>query len=170
VLSKEQLQQYSEDGYTVVRGLYDSDHVDARIPLDPETLVYAGIVADVIPNPPETRLLRDAAARGCTTLDGLGMLVAQGAIGFEYWTGISPDEVRNGGRAAGGFRRMILGAVSARHPLEPLRAPARNEVGPRRASDRHHNRPRHRRHGAAANLRIADRDDRHRRRSSRLIV
>jgi shikimate dehydrogenase len=49
------------------------------------------VVADVIPNPPRTRLLRDAAARGCTTLDGLGMLVEQGVIGIRHWTGVDAD-------------------------------------------------------------------------------
>jgi shikimate dehydrogenase len=49
------------------------------------------VVADVVFNPPQTRLLRDAAERGCTVLDGLGMLVNQGAIGVRYWTAISPD-------------------------------------------------------------------------------
>ena len=69
-------------------GLYPD--VDARVPVDPAT--FPEIVADVIPNPPETRLLREAGARGRTTLDGLGMLVAQGAIGFELWTGMQPDQ------------------------------------------------------------------------------
>jgi shikimate dehydrogenase len=69
-------------------GLYPD--VDARVPVDPAT--FPDIVADVIPNPPETRLLREAKARGSTTLDGLGMLVAQGAIGFELWTGVKPDQ------------------------------------------------------------------------------
>ena len=41
------------------------------------------LVADVIPNPPETQLLRRAAAAGCETLDGLEMLVEQGRIGFK---------------------------------------------------------------------------------------
>jgi shikimate dehydrogenase len=49
------------------------------------------IVADVIPNPPQTALIRDAKARGCVTLDGLGMLVNQGIISFEHWTGIVGD-------------------------------------------------------------------------------
>jgi shikimate 5-dehydrogenase len=49
------------------------------------------VVADVIPNPPETRLVRDARARGCAVLDGLGMLVNQGVIGFKYWTGIDAE-------------------------------------------------------------------------------
>jgi shikimate dehydrogenase len=69
-------------------GLYPD--LDARVPVDPAT--FPEIVADVIPNPPETRLLRDAKERGSTTLDGLGMLVAQGAIGFELWTGVRPDQ------------------------------------------------------------------------------
>ena len=48
------------------------------------------IVADVIPNPPKTRLIKDASAIGCTVIDGLEMLVAQGVIGIEYWTGKVP--------------------------------------------------------------------------------
>jgi shikimate dehydrogenase len=65
--------------------------VDARVALDVSTLLPRMVVADVIPNPPETRLLRDARARGCTVLDGLGMLVNQGVIGFKAWTGIDAD-------------------------------------------------------------------------------
>jgi shikimate dehydrogenase len=45
------------------------------------------LVCDVIPNPPSTPLLRAAEARGMPTLDGLSMLVYQGAIGFKFWTG-----------------------------------------------------------------------------------
>jgi shikimate dehydrogenase len=45
------------------------------------------IVCDVIPNPPRTPFLREAEARGAKTLDGLGMLVYQGAIAFKLWTG-----------------------------------------------------------------------------------
>lgn len=65
--------------------------VDARIPLDVGSLRAGMVVADVIPNPPETRLVREARAAGCRVIDGLGMLVAQGVIGIEYWTGRSPD-------------------------------------------------------------------------------
>jgi shikimate dehydrogenase len=49
------------------------------------------IVADVIPNPPHTALIRDAEARGCVTLDGLGMLVNQGVISVKLWTGVDAD-------------------------------------------------------------------------------
>ncbi|MCA9232544.1 MAG: shikimate dehydrogenase [Planctomycetales bacterium] len=65
--------------------------VDARVPVNVETLTPQMVVADVIPNPPRTRLLKDAESRGCTTLDGLGMLVNQGVIGIKYWTGIDAD-------------------------------------------------------------------------------
>jgi shikimate dehydrogenase len=66
--------------------------VDARVDLDLESLQPGTVVADVIPNPPRTNLIRDAEARGCTVLDGLGMLVGQGAIGIRHWTGIDPDQ------------------------------------------------------------------------------
>jgi shikimate dehydrogenase len=60
----------------------------ARVPIAVETLRPGRIVADVIPNPPQTRLLTEARAAGCTTLDGLGMLVGQGVLGVGYWSGI----------------------------------------------------------------------------------
>jgi shikimate dehydrogenase len=65
--------------------------VDARVPLDLDSLRPATVVADVIPNPPRTRLIRDAETRGCTVLDGLGMLVNQGVIAIRHWTGVDPD-------------------------------------------------------------------------------
>ncbi len=65
--------------------------VDARLALDIQTLHPGMVVADVIPNPPRTRLVRDAQARGCTMLDGLGMVVNQGVIGIKYWTGVDVD-------------------------------------------------------------------------------
>jgi len=40
-----------------------------------------------VPNPPRTRFLIEATAKGAKTLDGLGMLVYQGAIAFTIWTG-----------------------------------------------------------------------------------
>jgi shikimate dehydrogenase len=49
------------------------------------------LVADAVMSPPDTRLLREAAALGFRTLDGLGMLVNQAATGFRLWTGVEPD-------------------------------------------------------------------------------
>ena len=52
-------------------------------------LTQAGhVVADVIPNPPRTHFIKDAEARGCTIIDGLGILVNQGVIGIKYWIGV----------------------------------------------------------------------------------
>ena len=65
--------------------------VDARIAVDTSGLKEGMVAADVIPNPPETNFVRDARAAGCKVIDGLGMLVNQGVIGVEYWSGISPD-------------------------------------------------------------------------------
>ncbi len=45
------------------------------------------LVCDAVFNPPDTGLLRAARERGLATLDGLSMLVYQGVIGFELWTG-----------------------------------------------------------------------------------
>jgi shikimate dehydrogenase len=45
------------------------------------------LVSDVVFNPPETPLLATARRLGLPTLDGLSMLVYQGAIGFQLWTG-----------------------------------------------------------------------------------
>jgi shikimate dehydrogenase len=65
--------------------------VEARIPLAMDSVTSEMIVADVIPNPPTTRLVEEARRKGCRVIDGLGMLVAQGVIGIEYWTGRTPD-------------------------------------------------------------------------------
>ena len=65
--------------------------VDAQLDIDPESLQPHMVVADVIPNPPRTRLIRDAEARGCAALDGLGMLVNQGVISIAHWTGVAAE-------------------------------------------------------------------------------
>ncbi len=69
-------------------GLYDAD---ARLALDIASLQPAMVVSDVVFSPVRTALLRDAETRGCKTIDGLGMLVNQGAIAVQIWSGIEPD-------------------------------------------------------------------------------
>jgi shikimate dehydrogenase len=69
-------------------GLSDAN---ASLALDLDSLERGMVVADVIPNPPRTRLIREAAGRGCTVIDGLEMLVGQGAIAVLHWTGVHPD-------------------------------------------------------------------------------
>jgi shikimate dehydrogenase len=52
------------------------------------------LVCDEIPNPTHKAFLQAAEARGSRTLDGLGMLVGQGAIAFKMWTGVeAPTDV-----------------------------------------------------------------------------
>ena len=69
-------------------GLYDPE---ARVAIDLNSLRPGMIAADVVFNPVRTRFLTEAAARGCRPLDGLGMLVNQGIVGIQYWTGIDPQ-------------------------------------------------------------------------------
>ena len=54
--------------------------------IDAEALRGTALVMDMIFNPPRTPLLRDAAARGCTVLNGLSMLLYQGTLALELWT------------------------------------------------------------------------------------
>jgi shikimate dehydrogenase len=67
-------------------GLYPNINEKPDICYD--TILAKMIVCDVIPNPPFTPLLKEAKKRGAKALDGLGMLVYQGAIGFKMWTGL----------------------------------------------------------------------------------
>jgi shikimate dehydrogenase len=66
-------------------GLYPD--VDVMPPVDWSAASVRMLVSDAVPNPPETRLLREARRLGLPVLDGLSMLVHQGAIGFRMWTG-----------------------------------------------------------------------------------
>lgn len=64
---------------------------EEALPLSLTHLGSGAAVADIIYNPLETPLLKEAKAKGCLTLNGVGMFVNQGAIAFEKWTGIQPD-------------------------------------------------------------------------------
>jgi shikimate dehydrogenase len=76
-------------------GLYPD--IEAKANIDYDTIHPAMTVCDVIPNPPHTVFLAEAEQRGAKTLDGLGMLVYQGAIGFKLWTGLDAplDAMKN---------------------------------------------------------------------------
>ena len=60
-------------------------------PLKSEWLREGQIVYDLIYNPEETVLMRNAHQQGCQTVGGLAMLVHQGMASFKLWTGIDPD-------------------------------------------------------------------------------
>jgi shikimate dehydrogenase len=79
-------------------GFGDADALPA---IDLDSLREGLVVADVVVSPPGTALLRAAEARGAVTLDGLGMLVGQGALAVRHWTGVEPDrEVMRAAAAA----------------------------------------------------------------------
>ncbi|MEM3673100.1 MAG: shikimate dehydrogenase [Candidatus Bathyarchaeia archaeon] len=56
-------------------------------PVDMKLLHSNLTVFDLVYNPPETRLLKEAKAMGAKTVDGICMLVHQGALSFQIWTG-----------------------------------------------------------------------------------
>jgi len=61
-------------------------HTDAT-PVPAALLNDAQLVFDIVYNPVETRLLREAAAAGARTIGGVDMLAWQGALAFKMWTG-----------------------------------------------------------------------------------
>lgn len=88
-----------EDAATVVNStaLGMTGKPELRVPLD--GLSPRAVVTDLVYAPLRTRLLQEAEAIGCTTVDGLGMLLHQAAPGFERWFGRRP-EVDAAARAA----------------------------------------------------------------------
>ncbi|HBI16385.1 MAG TPA: shikimate dehydrogenase [Desulfobulbaceae bacterium] len=65
-----------------------------QTPVPAELLSHFSVVMDIVYAPLATRLLREARAAGCEVLDGLSMLMYQGAAQFELWTGkVAPLEV-----------------------------------------------------------------------------
>jgi len=60
-------------------------------PISKEMLHNNLFVFDIVYNPLETRLLKEASKIGCKTLGGLDMFVNQGALAFEWWTGKKPN-------------------------------------------------------------------------------
>lgn len=68
-------------------------------PLDAALLRPDALVFDTVYRPLETRLLREAKARGCRTQDGLDMLVHQAVEQVRLWAGMPPDAARLRARA-----------------------------------------------------------------------
>lgn len=60
------------------------------IPLPPELLRPGLLVYDLVYNPVRTRLVSESEARGARAMSGLKMLVYQGALSLEIWTGLEP--------------------------------------------------------------------------------
>lgn len=68
-----------------------SPHVE-DMPISLERLSSQTVVSDLIYNPLETRLLKEAKKRGATTDNGVGMFVQQAILSIQHWTGLTPQE------------------------------------------------------------------------------
>jgi len=71
-------------------GLYPD--LEAKLDIDWSSLEGNMLVADGVHNPPNTHLIRSARDKGCTVLDGLGMLVNVCAICIDLWTGVRVEK------------------------------------------------------------------------------
>jgi shikimate dehydrogenase len=89
--AENQLQQYDIIIQTTNIGM--SPFLE-QIPISLERLRSGSIVSDIIYNPLETQLLKAAKEKDAVIQNGIDMFVNQGAIAFQYWTGIMPDVKR----------------------------------------------------------------------------
>jgi len=65
----------------------DQSLLPENVSLPKQTMIY-----DLVYNPRETKLVREARAQGLKATTGLGMLIEQAALGFELWTGLKPPK------------------------------------------------------------------------------
>lgn len=76
---------------TTNAGMYPD--IDA-VPIQLQELKNSAVVCDIVYNPLQTKWLKNAANKGAVTDNGVSMLVMQGAMAFEKWTGTFPDTDR----------------------------------------------------------------------------
>jgi shikimate dehydrogenase len=70
-------------------GLHDPDATFKALPVRADELSAGSLVVDMVYRDGGTRLLEAARTRGARVVDGLEILVAQGAASFERWTGLA---------------------------------------------------------------------------------
>ncbi len=88
-ISRENLSQALEKADILVNATSVGMYPNIDETIVPPDLIKAGlIVFDIVYNPIETRLLREAKTAGASTISGIDMLVWQGALAFEMWTGL----------------------------------------------------------------------------------
>ena len=91
-LTKENLGNVLDDAEILVNATSVGMSPNVDVSPAPAELLKSGlIVFDVVYNPVQTRLLNDAEAAGATTVGGIDMLVWQGIMAFEKWTGQKPS-------------------------------------------------------------------------------
>jgi shikimate dehydrogenase len=64
---------------------------ERETPLPKKLLRKGMMVMDIVYEPLQTKLLREAKEKGCLTINGLEMLVRQGVAQFMIWTGKRPE-------------------------------------------------------------------------------
>lgn len=83
-------QSLSEAGLlvnTTTQGMKNNPALDLKL----ASLPMSALVNDIVYNPLETPLLKEARLRGNPVVNGLGMLLYQAIPGFEAWFGVCPD-------------------------------------------------------------------------------
>ncbi len=87
-LNRERLKKVLKDADVLINSTSVGMHPATDQTLVTSDMMHRGLVVnDIVYKPLETRLLREARRAGAKTIDGLGMLVHQGALSFEIWTG-----------------------------------------------------------------------------------
>lgn len=92
-----QIPEYVRDAALIVNTTSLGMQGQSPLNIDLSRLKPPTVVTDIVYTPLETPLLREAAERGCETVDGLGMLLHQAVPGFERWFSYTPmvdDELR----------------------------------------------------------------------------
>lgn len=90
-VAEENLHQYSLIIQTTSIGMYPNIEDS---PMNMEKLSSDAFVSDIIYNPFETKILKEAKQKGAATQNGLGMFVYQGALAFEHWFNRKPNTKR----------------------------------------------------------------------------
>ena len=69
----------------------DGSEETSQLSLDYEALWPELVLLDTVFNPPRTPLIRAGEQAGCTTINGLEVLVQRAVVAFQLWTGTNPD-------------------------------------------------------------------------------
>ncbi|MCD4841131.1 MAG: shikimate dehydrogenase [Methanosarcinales archaeon] len=87
----EELPKLTADADIIINTTSVGMHPDTDRTLVTADMMHTGqVIFDIVYSPLETRLLREAKKAGAITIDGIRMLVLQGAESFRIWTGIEP--------------------------------------------------------------------------------
>ena len=97
----------AKDAVLAVNATAAGMNANPPLAIDIGLLPQGAAVCDMVYSPLETRLLKDAAARGLKTIDGLGMLMHQAVPSFEAFFGVRPA-------VTPGLRTALIKAIKAR--------------------------------------------------------